>query len=58
MPLRLFHKEIEAYLCAEGLFDESVAEDGELHFWLPFVLNVSDLSGDKDFWLNVFYFYF
>ncbi len=28
VPLRLFHKEIEAYLCAEGLFDDHVAEDG------------------------------
>ena len=28
VPLRLFHKEIEAYLCAEGLFDDEVTENG------------------------------
>lgn len=27
--IRLFHKELEAYLVAEGLFDEEVTEDGE-----------------------------
>ena len=27
--IRLFHKELEAYLVAEGLFDEVVTEDGE-----------------------------
>ena len=26
--IRLFHKELEAYLVAEGLFDDSVTEDG------------------------------
>ena len=26
--IRLFHKELEAYLVAEGLFDEGVTEDG------------------------------
>jgi inositol 1,4,5-triphosphate receptor type 1 len=28
--IRLFHKELEAYLVAEGLFDEEVTEDGIL----------------------------
>ena len=28
VPLRLFHKEIEAYLCAEGLFGDEITEDG------------------------------
>lgn len=27
-PIRLFHKEIEAYLVAEGLFDDEIVEDG------------------------------
>ena len=27
--IRLFHKELEAYLVAEGLFDDDVTEDGE-----------------------------
>lgn len=27
--MRLFHKELEAYLVAEGLFDEAVIEDGK-----------------------------
>ena len=27
--LRLFHKELEAYLVAEGLFDEEITEDGK-----------------------------
>ena len=26
--IRLFHKELEAYMVAEGLFDEEVTEDG------------------------------
>ena len=26
--IRLFHKELEAYLVAEGLFDEELTEDG------------------------------
>lgn len=27
--MRFFHKEIEAYLVAEGLFDDQVTEDGK-----------------------------
>jgi inositol 1,4,5-triphosphate receptor type 1 len=27
--IRLFHKELEAYLVAEGLFEEEVTEDGK-----------------------------
>lgn len=27
--IRLFHKELEAYLVAEGLFDDEITEDGE-----------------------------
>lgn len=27
--MRLFHKELEAYLVAEGLFDDCVTEDGK-----------------------------
>ena len=26
--IRLFHKELEAYMVAEGLFDDEVTEDG------------------------------
>lgn len=26
--MRLFHKELEAYMVAEGLFDDEVTEDG------------------------------
>lgn len=26
--VRLFHKELEAYMVAEGLFDDEVTEDG------------------------------
>ena len=29
VPIRLFHKEIEAYLVAEGLFEDEVTEDGK-----------------------------
>ena len=32
--IRLFHKELEAYLVAEGLFDEEITEDGRLSFLL------------------------
>ena len=35
VPLRLFHKEIEAYLCAEGLFDDEITEDGTVK--LPYM---------------------
>ena len=31
-PLRLFHKEIEAYLTCEGLFGDEVTENGENRF--------------------------
>ena len=27
--IRLFHKELEAYMVGEGLFDDEVTEDGE-----------------------------
>ena len=27
--VRLFHKELEAYLVAEGLFEDDITEDGE-----------------------------
>ena len=30
--IRLFHKELEAYLVAEGLFDDSVTEDGKFNY--------------------------
>lgn len=43
--IRLFHKELEAYLVAEGLFDEGVTEDGETlsllvgpHVWCSILL--------------------
>lgn len=29
VPVRLFHKTIEAYLVAEGLFEDKVTEDGK-----------------------------
>ena len=28
-PIRLFHKELEAYVVAEGLFEEELTEDGK-----------------------------
>ncbi|ELT91343.1 hypothetical protein CAPTEDRAFT_201920 [Capitella teleta] len=31
--IRLFHKELEAYVVAEGLFDEQICEDGETIRW-------------------------
>ncbi|KAJ8303557.1 hypothetical protein KUTeg_019953 [Tegillarca granosa] len=31
--IRLFHKELEAYLVAEGLFDDCVTEDGDILRW-------------------------
>jgi hypothetical protein len=27
--IRLFHKELEAFLVAEGLFDDEISEDGD-----------------------------
>jgi len=30
--VRLFHKELEAYLVAEGLFEDDITEDGALIF--------------------------
>ena len=38
MPLRLFHKEIEANLCAEGLFDDDTTEDGIVSSSLSIVI--------------------
>ena len=38
--IRLFHKELEAYLVAEGLFDEDITEDGQ---WS--LLSETDLGG-------------
>ena len=29
--MRLFHKELEAYLVAEGLFEEKLSEEGRAH---------------------------
>ncbi|KAK3086885.1 hypothetical protein FSP39_024881 [Pinctada imbricata] len=31
--IRLFHKELEAYMVAEGLFDDEVTEDGDILRW-------------------------
>ena len=28
-PVRFYHKEMEAYLVAEGLFDDELIEDGQ-----------------------------
>lgn len=39
-PIRLFHKEIEAYLVAEGLFGDEVIEDGKQLF---------DICDENDF---------
>ena len=33
--IRLFHKELEAYLVAEGLFDDEITEDGKCIPYLP-----------------------
>ena len=39
-PIRLFHKEIEAYLVAEGLFDDETTEEGQVMEHL-IALNIS-----------------
>ena len=31
-PVRFYHKEMEAYLVAEGLFDDELIEDGQFYF--------------------------
>lgn len=31
-PIRFYHKEMEAYLVAEGLFDDELIEDGQFYF--------------------------
>ena len=36
--IRLFHKELEALLVAEGLFDDEISEDGECLSVCPSVL--------------------
>jgi len=41
--IRLFHKELEAFLVAEGLFDDEISEDGPLCYLLS-LLTVSTLS--------------
>jgi len=32
--IRLFHKELEAFLVAEGLFDDEISEDGKAIFYI------------------------
>ena len=32
--IRFYHKEMEAYLVAEGLFDDQLTEDGERSLFL------------------------
>ena len=34
--IRMFHKELEAYIVAEGLFDDDITEDGK-HMTLFFL---------------------
>jgi len=36
--IRLFHKELEAFLVAEGLFDDEISEDGVTLSLLTFSL--------------------
>lgn len=36
--IRLFHKELEAYIVAEGLFEDEITEDGKLHYAISFNL--------------------
>lgn len=36
--IRCFHKELEAYLVAEGLFDEQITEDGGCAYTLDHVI--------------------
>jgi len=31
--IRLFHKELEAFLVAEGLFNDEISEDGQGHIF-------------------------
>ena len=38
--VRLFHKELEAYLVAEGLFDEGFVEDGRYIIALIFCIQL------------------
>lgn len=43
--IRLFHKELEAYLVAEGLFEDCVTEDGKCTVymvwnWKPYDIEI------------------
>lgn len=43
--IRLFHKELEAYLVAEGLFEDCVTEDGKCTIylvwsWIPYDIEI------------------
>jgi len=51
--IRLFHKELEAFLVAEGLFDDEISEDGPLCYLLS-LLTVSTLSSSLKTFIGVF----
>ena len=42
MPIRLFHKDAEAYLCAEGLGGYDLTQDGRRHDTFPDTASIVD----------------
>ena len=55
--IRLFHKELEAFVVAEGLFDDEVTENGKklaclikltgVESWLFFHLHINDYKDSR-----------
>ena len=45
--IRFFHKEMEAYLVAEGLFDDELTEDGMWNFYSKVNLESVKKADDK-----------
>ena len=43
--MRLFHKELEAYVVAEGLFEDDITEDGEYILYLCTNTMILDSGG-------------
>ena len=43
--IRLFHKELEAFVVAEGLFDDEISEDGRCSVVVTYLLTLPLVSG-------------
>ncbi len=52
--VRLFHKEMEAFLVAEGVFGDGLQEMGMLSMWLSVCWLYTEPAGDQEAWHQYF----